>query len=66
MQKWEYMFVQVFEGRITAIGSVKYKKDQFNWESWLRDRGFEGWELASEVSFSKTSIHATLKRPIQQ
>jgi len=64
MQKWEYMFVRVYSGKIIAINDVEVKKPQPIWKDWLKERGFEGWELASEVSFAALSVHATLKRPI--
>lgn len=65
MALWEYMFVRIYSGNIIAINGEEFKKkNQPEWESWLRERGLEGWELASQVSFAALSVHATLKRPL--
>ena len=64
MQKWEYMFVRTYSGKIVAIDDVLVKTLRPSWKTFLKARGLEGWELASEVSFAALSVHATLKRPI--
>jgi hypothetical protein len=63
MQHWEYMFVTVFNGHVNKVDGKLYHQGQQDWETWLRARGLEGWELVSEVSFIARDVHATLKRP---
>ena len=73
MQKWECMFVRHNNGQIMEIEDAESKttefkkpKDQPVWRTWFRDRGREGWQLVSEYTLNaSSSVHATLKRPIQ-
>jgi hypothetical protein len=66
MQKWEYMFAEVWRNRVNVIEGQEIKRqDQQDWPIWLRERGLEGWELASEITFAAYKTHATLKRPIE-
>jgi hypothetical protein len=72
MQKWEYMFVRHFDGRImeieddkSVVTEFKKPKDQPVWTNWLRERGLDGWKLVSEYTLNKSdSVHATLVRSI--
>lgn len=67
MPKWEYMFVQVWKGKIIRVNALQYKvEERPDWQVWLGDRGREGWELTSEYSFQQYSVHATLKRQISE
>lgn len=73
MTKWEYMFVDYRDYRIIRIyfpdaaeaREYKNPEHRYEWKSWLRSQGTNGWEHTAEYSLNGDTVHATLKRPIE-
>lgn len=63
MQKWEYLTVQIANGKVAQIDDEFIQGERESAKQFFEDRGNEGWELVAASGYDNYYEIAYFKRP---